>query len=49
MEGHLARISSNNSVYVRGFLSGSATEEALVKIFCQFGPVKRVYIDAAKV
>ena len=50
MEGEQARISSlNNSVYVRGFPSGSATEEALVKIFSQFGPVKKVYIDTAKV
>lgn len=50
MEGEQARMSSlNNSVYVRGFPSGSATEEALVKIFSQFGPVKKVYIDTAKV
>ena len=50
MEGEQGRMSSlNNSVYVRGFPSGSATEEALVKIFSQFGPVKKIYIDTAKV
>ena len=50
MEDQQARISlPNNSVYVRGFPSGLVTEEALVKIFSKFGPVKSVYIDAAKV
>ena len=50
MEGEQMRMSSlNSSVYVRGFPNGSATEEALIKIFSQFGPVKKVYIDTAKV
>ena len=45
-----ARIHSlHSSVYVRGFVSGSATEEDLMKLFSQFGPVKKVYIDADKV
>lgn len=50
MEGEQGRMTSlNSSVYVRGFPSGSASEEALVKIFSQFGPVKKVYIDSTKV
>jgi len=50
MESEQARVASlNSSVYVRGFPNGSATEEALVKIFSQFGPVKKVYIDTVKV
>jgi len=45
-----ARIHSmHSSVYVRGFVSGSATEEELVKLFSQYGPVKKVYIDVDKV
>ena len=41
--------SLHSSVYVRGFVSGLTTEEELVKLFSQYGPVKKVYIDADKV
>jgi len=41
--------SLHSSVYVRGFVSGLTTEEDLIKLFGQFGPVKKVYIDADKV